>query len=271
MFVREADEALLHRAGDRRGRRRHVEARLPRLRAPRARAASRRSADAAWVGWGFVAEHPEFAELCEKLGIVFVGPTPTVDAPARRQDRRQAPRRGGRRAGRAVERRARSSTVDEARHRPARIGFPLMIKATAGGGGRGIRRVDTADGARARRSSAPAPRPRRAFGDPTVFMERLVGARPPRRGADHRRRARRRVGGRRARLHLQRRHQKVVEESRRPRAHRPSRTTSCARPPMRLAREAGYRNAGTVEFLYQPDERPFASWRSTRASRSSTP
>ena len=60
-------------------------------------------ADAAWVGWGFVAEDPAFAELCARLGVTFVGPVPGGDAQARRQDRRQADRRGGRRPGGAVE------------------------------------------------------------------------------------------------------------------------------------------------------------------------
>ena len=60
-------------------------------------------ADAAWVGWGFVAEDPAFAELCEKVGVTFIGPERGGDAQARRQDRRQADRRGGRGPGRAVE------------------------------------------------------------------------------------------------------------------------------------------------------------------------
>ena len=62
-------------------------------------------ADAAWVGWGFVAEDPAFADLCERLGIVFVGPRSGDDAARRRQDRGEAARRGGGRPRRAVERR----------------------------------------------------------------------------------------------------------------------------------------------------------------------
>ena len=76
-------------------------------------------ADAAWVGWGFVAEDPAFAELCEKIGVTFVGPSAGGDAQARRQDRREADRRGGRRAGRAVEpRRGRDPGRRAARRRP---------------------------------------------------------------------------------------------------------------------------------------------------------
>ena len=65
-----------------------------------------------------------------------------------------------------------------------RIGFPLMIKAAAGGGGRGIRRVDDGRRARRPRSRARGPRPSQAFGDATVLLERLVAPRAPRRGAD---------------------------------------------------------------------------------------
>ena len=76
LFVRQADEA--HCLGPATGARRRTPQRLPRLRAARAGADRDRSADAAWVGWGFVAEHPEFAELCDRLGIVFVGPSADV-------------------------------------------------------------------------------------------------------------------------------------------------------------------------------------------------
>ena len=67
------------------------------------RALAETGADAAWVGWGFVAEDPAFAELCEKIGVTFVGPSADAMRQARRQDRLEADRRGGRRAGRAVE------------------------------------------------------------------------------------------------------------------------------------------------------------------------
>ena len=107
MFVRQADEAVClgpARVG--------ADGRAAAATSTTARSSARWSpprADAVWVGWGFVAEDPAFAELCERLGIVFVGPERRRDAPRRRQDRRQAARRGRRRAGRAVERRARST------------------------------------------------------------------------------------------------------------------------------------------------------------------
>ena len=131
-------------------------------------------ADAAWVGWGFVAEHPAFAELCDRLGIAFVGPTAGVmralgdKIEAKRLAERAgvpvAPWSGG-----PVE------SVEDAERIAATLGFPLMIKAAAGGGGRGMRRVEQPDQLasayeRARAEAA------QAFGDPSVLMERLVGA-----------------------------------------------------------------------------------------------
>src|SRR5215208_2109519 len=130
-------------------------------------------ADAAWVGWGFVAEHPAFAELCDRLGIVFAGP----DADVMRalgdkiESKRLAEQAGVPVApwsGGPVE------SVEDARAQSERIGFPLMIKAAAGGGGRGMRRVEDPDELasafeRARAEAA------QAFGDPAVLMERLVG------------------------------------------------------------------------------------------------
>ena len=100
-------------------------------------------ADAAWVGWGFVAERPEFAELCGRLGVTFIGPRPDVmrhlgdkieaKLLAERSNVPVAQWSGG-----PVH------TLADARQHAAAIGYPLMIKATAGGGGRGIRRVDDA-------------------------------------------------------------------------------------------------------------------------------
>src|SRR4051794_1798737 len=95
-------------------------------------------ADAAWVGWGFVAEDPSFAELCEKIGVTFVGPS--ADAMRKLGDKigskliaeevgvPVAPWSRG-----AVE------NLDAAVRAAGEIGYPLMLKATAGGGGRGIR------------------------------------------------------------------------------------------------------------------------------------
>ena len=133
-------------------------------------------ADAAWVGWGFVAEDPNFAELCSRLGVTFIGPRADRDAPARRQDRRQA---AAEEAGVPVAAWSGGpvDTIDAAVTAAKEIGYPLMLKAAAGGGGRGIRKVAATTNS-STPTSAPVTRPARAFGSGTVFLERLVsGAR----------------------------------------------------------------------------------------------
>ena len=248
MFVREADEAVClspstggtHRSGY-----------LDQGALEEALVAVR--ADAAWVGWGFVAEDPDFADLCERLGIVFVGPDPAVMrlvgdkiAAKRLAEKCEipvAPWSGG-----AVV------TVEEALRHAARIGFPLLIKA-AGRGARGIRRVDAADGLAAAFRSARA-EAEQAFGDGTLLLERLV---TPARHievqviADGQGTAWA-IGVRDC--SCQRRHQKVIEESASPvlTAEQDAEIRVAAQ---RLALRAGYRNAGTVEFLYEPDGRRF--------------
>ena len=213
------------------------------------------AADAAWVGWGFVAERPEFAELCERLGIVFVGPSAEVmrrlgdkigaKLLAEQAEVPVAPWSGGP-----------VNSLDEARAQAEAIGYPLMIKATAGGGGRGIRRVDV-DAGLAEAFESARSEGGKAFGDPTVFMERVVeGARHVEVQiiAD----AHGTVWACGVRdCSMQRRNQKVFEESQcialSAQQDRDLRAAAA-----RLVSLAGYVNAGTVEFLYQPVEQRFA-------------
>src|SRR4051794_12705682 len=206
-------------------------------------------ADAAWVGWGFVAEHPAFAELCERLGIVFVGPEPDVmrvlgDKIEAKKLAEQAgvpvaPWSGGPVA-----------SVEDALAVGERLGFPLMIKATAGGGGRGMRRVD-GPGELATAFERARAEAAQAFGDPDVLMERRVGAARPvevQLLAD----GHGTVWALGVRdCSYQRRHQKVVEESASP-ALTPEQERELAAAAARLAESAGYRGAGTAEFLYEP-------------------
>src|SRR5918996_4154876 len=100
-------------------------------------------ADAAWVGWGFVAEHPAFAELCERLGIVFAGP----DAEVMRKlgDKIEA-KKLAEHAGVPVAPWSGGpvDSVEDAQRIASELGFPLMIKAAAGGGGRGLGRAGDA-------------------------------------------------------------------------------------------------------------------------------
>ena len=208
-------------------------------------------ADAAWVGWGFVAEHPEFAELCERLGIVFVGPNASAmrllgDKVAAKRLAEEAGLPVAPWSGRSID-----SLADALEH-AERIGYPLLVKAAAGGGGRGIRRVDTAEQLEPALQSARA-EARDAFGEEAVLLETLV---EPARHVEVQVIADGEgvawaVGVRDCTL--QRRNQKVVEESSSP-ALSPNQERTISEAAVRLALKAGYRGAATVEFLYQPDQ-----------------
>jgi acetyl/propionyl-CoA carboxylase alpha subunit/acetyl-CoA carboxylase carboxyltransferase component len=212
-------------------------------------------AEAAWVGWGLVAEHAAFADLCRRLDVVFIGPEANV---MRWLGDKIASKHLAERIGVPVVPWSGGpvDTLAEARQHAERLGFPLMIKATAGGGGRGIRHVvafEEIDEAfeRARTEAM------HAFGDPTVFLERLMpGARHVEVQiiADHWGTTWA-VGVRDCTL--QRRHQKVIEEAPSPvlDAEQDAWLRNAA---VRMCEAAGYRNAGTVEFLYDPATRAFA-------------
>jgi biotin carboxylase len=146
--------------------------------------------------------------------------------------------------------------LDDAIRHAARIGFPLMVKAAAGGGGRGIRLVtrvdDLADAVERAKAEAG-----KAFGDDTVFLERVV--------TDARHVEVQVVGDDYGTVwavgvrdcSVQRRNQKVIEESRST-VLTPEQEHDLAGAATRLCAAAGYRNAGTVEFLYQPSSGEFA-------------
>ncbi|RQX17982.1 fused acetyl/propionyl-CoA carboxylase subunit alpha/methylmalonyl-CoA decarboxylase subunit alpha [Micromonospora ureilytica] len=219
------------------------------------RALTETGADAAWVGWGFVAEDPAFAELCEKIGVTFVGPSPDA---MRQLGDKIGSKLIAEKVGVPVAPWSRGAveTLDAARASAAEVGYPLMLKATAGGGGRGIRVIrneaELVD-AYERTSQEAA----RAFGSGIVFLERLV------------------TGARHVEVQViadgqgtawalgvrdcsvQRRNQKVIEESASPvldAAQAAELKTSAER----LAIAVGYRGAATVEFLYHPGDRLFA-------------
>ena len=219
------------------------------------RALRETGADAAWVGWGFVAEDPAFAELCERIGVTFIGPSP------------EAMRKLGDKIGSkliaeevgvpvAPWSRGPVDSVDDALAQAKTIGYPLMLKATAGGGGRGIRVITSDDELRdaydrTREEAA------RAFGSGVVFLERLVtGARHVEVQviADGQGTAWA-VGVRDC--SIQRRNQKVLEESASP-VLAPDQVADLKASAERLALAVGYRGAGTVEFLYHPGEKFFA-------------
>ncbi|MDQ3632133.1 MAG: ATP-grasp domain-containing protein, partial [Actinomycetota bacterium] len=247
MFVRQADESMVIGAGG---------TDSPYLDHGELERALRESgADAAWVGWGFVAEDPDFAELCARIGVAFVGPPP--DVMRRLGDKVQA-KGFAEQAGVPVAAwsRAPVETVDAAVEQARTIGYPVMIKAATGGGGRGIRMAACEDELAPAFEGARA-EAQRSFADATIFIERLVT------GAHH-------VEVQVIADHhgavwaagvrdcsIQRRNQKVIEESGSP-ALSAEQEDELRAAAVNLARSTGYRNAGTVEFLYQPDEKEFA-------------
>jgi len=213
-------------------------------------------ADAVWVGWGFVAEDPDFADLCQRLGLVFIGPPAGVMRQLcdRIEARLLAERTGvpvASWSGGPV-----SSQQDAARHGDT-IGYPLVIKARSGRGGRGVRVVraaeelpDAFEGAQTQAA--------KMYGDPVVFMESLVS------------------DGRNVEVQviadahgtfwapgvrdcsIQRRNNwKLIEESRSP-VLSVEQETGLRAAAVALMRAADYRGVGTVEFVYQPKDESFA-------------
>ncbi|HEV2936768.1 MAG TPA: biotin carboxylase N-terminal domain-containing protein, partial [Streptosporangiaceae bacterium] len=248
-FVREADEAVLIGPADP-GEAFAASPYLDYAELERALRVSR--ADAVWPGWGFVSEKAEFAELCERLGITFIGPSADV---MRKLGDKIESKRLAEEAG--VPLAAWSggpvANLKEAHAAAESIGYPLMVKATAGGGGRGIRLVrsaDQLDEAFERASSEAG----KTAGDATVFLERAI------RGGHHVEvqvvaDAKGTVWTLGVRdCSVQRRNQKVIEESASVALHAEQEKMVRAHA-AELIRAADYVNAATVEFLYEPGER----------------
>jgi len=209
------------------------------------RVARESGADAVYPGYGFLSENPDLAQACADAGITFVGPPAPVLTMAGNKVRAVAAARA---AGVPVLRSsAPSSDVDELVAAAAEIGFPVFAKAVAGGGGRGMRRVD--EPAQLADALATAMREAEgAFGDATMFLEQAV-LRPRHLEvqvlAD--------ATGETVHLFerdcsVQRRHQKVVEIAPAP-ALDPAVRAALCRDAVAFARQVGYVNAGTVEFL----------------------
>ena len=202
--------------------------------------------EAVHPGYGFLSERSAFSRLCEENGLAFIGPSPeSIDAMGdklmaiRTADAADVPRVPGS---------DRVTSLEQARADAERIGYPLLFKASAGGGGRGMRLVRSANELEQAMISAAA-EAQAAFGDNTLYMEKYIE---------------------RARhieiqiladthgnvVHLgerdcstQRRHQKLIEEA--PSAFiSPEARSSMAQAAVRLARCVAYRGAGTVEFVY---------------------
>ena len=208
-------------------------------------------AQAVHPGYGFLAESASFARAIEEAGAVWVGPPPeAMDLMGFKVRAKELAQRAHVPTvpGYDGEEQAEERLAEEAE----RIGFPVLVKASAGGGGRGMRAVarpeDLLEAVRGARREAQA-----AFGDGSVFLERLI--------EDPRHVEVQVIGDRRGNvLHLyerecsiQRRHQKVVEEAPSPALNPELREAMCSAA-VRLAREGGYSNAGTVEFLLDGED-----------------
>ena len=212
--------------------------------------AREKGVDAIHPGYGFLSENPEFARACARAGIIFVGPRPEL-----------LEMMGDKTTARALAQRINVPTLpgtenpltdrDEALATARTIGFPLIIKAAFGGGGRGMRVVHRAADLANLLDEAQA-EAGRAFGNPAVFLEKYI----PRAkhievqvlGDQH---------GNVIHLHerdcsVQRRHQKVIEVA--PSFGLPEKIVNeLCDAAARIAREIRYDNAGTVEFLYDLD------------------
>jgi len=214
------------------------------------RAAALSGADAVHPGYGFLSENGGFARACGEAGLVFVGPRPEVIEAMGAKTTAKAIAVD---AGLPVVPGYHGDAQDDATlvKAAAEIGWPLLIKASAGGGGRGMRRVDNAEALKEALALARA-EARGAFGDPTLLLERFV---PRARHLEVQV-----LGDRHGNVvhllerdcSLQRHHQKLVEEA--PAASLPeARRRDLRCRAVALARVIGYDSAGTVEFVYDPD------------------
>ena len=216
-------------------------------------AAVKSGADAVHPGYGFLSENAAFAEAVEAAGLVFVGPTP---AAIRVMGNKSLARETAMKAGVPTVPGSDGvvDTVEQAVGVADTIGYPIMIKASAGGGGRGIRVAADADELRQQMMVAQT-EAQAAFGDKAVYLERFI------------RRARhvevQVLGDGTDVIHcyerecsLQRRRQKILEEAPSPALTPALREQLCASAVM-LAKSVRYRGAGTLEYLFDDESRAF--------------
>ena len=212
--------------------------------------AKRAKADALHPGYGFLAENVAFARACENAGITFIGPSPESIAlmGSKVESRRAVAKYGVEMVPGTLDPIA---SDEEARKIASLVGYPIMLKASAGGGGKGLRSVQSEDelesALRNTRSEALS-----AFGDAAIYIEKFVD-RP--RHVEIQVMADRQgntvyVGERECTI--QRRHQKVIEECPSPIMDADLRRRM-GEAALKVGRAAGYYNAGTVEFLVDPN------------------
>ena len=216
-------------------------------------AAKGTGADAVHPGYGFLSESPDLAQACVDEGLVFIGPRPdNIREMGNKLKAREKAKAFGLPMLPGSEK---VGSWQDAAQVAQRIGFPVMLKAAAGGGGRGMKIVTQADELQRMFESA-SNEARAAFGDNTLYLERYI--------ANARHVEVQVLGdsfgnvihlGERD-CSLQRRHQKLVEESPAPAIAEPVRE-AIREAGVTLARSIGYENAGTVEFIYDEDNKAF--------------
>ncbi len=210
--------------------------------------AKKSGCDAVHPGYGFLSENPEFADACERAGITFIGPPASA---MRKLGSKTAAREIMSAAGVPIVPGATCSSAEEATQAATRIGFPVMLKAASGGGGKGMRLVHAPDEMnnaweRARSEA------KKFFGDDTVYIEKAL-IRPRHVEIQV-------LGDRDGNLvhvferdcSIQRRNQKVVEETPSPAASREL-VAEMGRIAVQGAKAVGYFSAGTFEFLVGDD------------------
>jgi acetyl-CoA carboxylase biotin carboxylase subunit len=210
-------------------------------------AAKKHGAEAIHPGYGFLSENADFAEACEDAGLAFIGPSAaSIKALGSKTSARRIAKEAGAPTAPGIDH---GISFDEARAFGCEHGYPVLLKAVAGGGGKGMRRVDReADLESSLRDAASEAE--RAFRNAEVYIEKLI-TRPRHIEIQV-------LGDRHGNMvHLgerecsiQRRHQKVIEECPSPLiARHPEMRHAMGEAAIRAARAAGYYNAGTVEFL----------------------
>ena len=211
--------------------------------------------DAIHPGYGFLSENPALAEACAAAGLIFVGPTPADHASARQQGQRARARSLRRRSGHAGDAAVAATTMPRPREWRAEVGYPVMLKASWGGGGRGMR-VVSSEAELAQTVAIARREAKAAFGNDEVYLEKLV------------QRARhievQLLGDSHGNLvHLferdctvQRRNQKVVERAPATFFTEQQRHDLCEQA-LKIGRAVQYLNAGTVEFLQDADTGKF--------------
>ena len=205
--------------------------------------------DAVHPGWGFLAENPAFVEACADNELVFIGPSAEVMA---RMGNKVRAKEELRAAGVPLVPGTEGATdLDESREAAEEVGYPVLLKATAGGGGKGMRLVQGPDELDSAYNTA-ALEAEAAFGDGSLYLEKAVS---PARHVEIQVLADAEGGvltlGERE-CSIQRRHQKLIEESPSP-ALDDETSEAMEAAAERACQAIGYRNAGTFEFLLGPD------------------